>query len=403
MAETDMAVLALAKQRQFLEDIIAGKQSVELLIMPNTKCNLGCAYCAPGGFSTVNTKYERMSQDILNRIISLAADFKRRNGGRVNLLGHGFEPLLAGKEFFRHLGTQAQEANVNLNIQTNGTLIDKEWADIFVAHQIGIGVSLDGPEDVHNAARLFHSGAGSYKAAMRGVMFLREVGMDCGVISVLSNAHIRKGVGQWYDWLLENKFYKADLHLPSAAITNTFFKPLAPTVEEVTSVILSLYELWKNKTDGVAISMFELFVHGLLHGTPPAAACTLTSGCHTAIGFDHLGQIALCDSKVYEIGNIKDIESLEDLFLHPAMLASHKRPLLIAQREESCRKCDYLELCSGGCTHEAIVDAQDPYRKTKFCDTYHALYQKIEQDLTEKGALKGKPWKAKNTLPKPNN
>ncbi|MBS3065279.1 MAG: radical SAM protein [DPANN group archaeon] len=383
----EIVLRAETKQRQFLENVIAGKESLELLIMPNSKCNLGCTYCAPGGFLTAKLPYKRMPNEIIDKILALAIDFKNRTNGLVNLEGHGFEPMLAGKDFFRNIGKKAKEADINFVIQTNATLIDKEWTKIFKTYDIGVGVSIDGPEDLHNATRPFHSGADSYKAVLRGIKYLREADIPFGIISVLSKLHIKKDVSYWYDWLLENEFYSADFHLPATSSNNAFFKTNKPSVNELTNFVLDLYDLWKTRSDGIVIRPFALFSHSLIDGMPPSGACTLTSGCHRVVGFDFTGNIALCDSNVYSIGNIKDIGCLEELAAHPAMLASHMRPFLIAQNEESCKKCGYFDLCQGGCTHEAMIDTGNTYQKTKFCEVYKSLYSKIETDLLELGKL----------------
>lgn len=155
------------------------------------RCNLNCSYCYMYNHEdqTWRERPRLMSDRIYDATLrAIQAHADQHPGQEITLIFHGGEPLLVGKERFDELCRRARAAlgdSVRLSIQTNGTLVDEEWAVLFVDHQVHPGVSLDGPPEVHDATRVYHSGRGSHARTVRGLKVLQEAGLSPAVLCVV--------------------------------------------------------------------------------------------------------------------------------------------------------------------------------------------------------------------------
>jgi uncharacterized protein len=114
---------------------------------------------------------QAVANAVIDRVRSYCLDYDL---GQVEFIFHGGEPLLAGKRFFRSFVTNANRRLLpdiapTFNMQTNGTLIDREWLDLLCELNIGFGISLDGPKEVNDANRVDHGGQGSYDRVQRAI------------------------------------------------------------------------------------------------------------------------------------------------------------------------------------------------------------------------------------------
>jgi len=110
-----------------------------------------------------------LSLDTVSQIVKKALDY----ADYVEFIWHGGEPLLMGIQFYEKVVElqkryKREGQTIENDLQTNGTLISQEWVDFFKANDFHVGVSLDGPPEVHNANRVFRSGQGSFEQVMRG-------------------------------------------------------------------------------------------------------------------------------------------------------------------------------------------------------------------------------------------
>lgn len=156
------------------------------------RCNLNCSYCYM--YNHEDQSWQERPKFISDKVYAATLraikDYcSLRLGHKMYIVFHGGEPTLIGKERFTALCRLAKEtlgdSLLGLSIQTNGTLIDDDWAQIFVAHQVVTGVSIDGPKEVHDAVRVNHTGHGSHSRAVRGLRKLQEAGMDPAVLCVV--------------------------------------------------------------------------------------------------------------------------------------------------------------------------------------------------------------------------
>ena len=159
-----------------------------LIMQPTAFCNVDCDYC----YLPNRTDPRIMSHDI----VAAAADFVFQGGldaSDFTVVWHAGEPLVVPpswyREAFARIGAAAPANKaVPHAIQTNGMLINDDWCDLFLAHGVRVGVSIDGPAFLHDARRRTRSGKGTHAAALRGLRKLRERGVPSHAICVVTNA-----------------------------------------------------------------------------------------------------------------------------------------------------------------------------------------------------------------------
>lgn len=159
-----------------------------------SRCNLNCSYCYVyhKGDESWRQRPALMSDETFEAALVRISRYCRRSGqNRVRITFHGGEPFLAGTKRFRrwcqHIYTILSDvAHVELIVQTNGTLINTEWVDILCEHNVGVGISIDGPPEVHDRFRVDHAGRGSYINMAHGVTLLREAGIPLHLLAVIT-------------------------------------------------------------------------------------------------------------------------------------------------------------------------------------------------------------------------
>ena len=163
-----------------------------LILEPVKRCNLSCLYCYSD-----DSGAGVMSRQTLQTALEKTARYAERQGFReIHLLWHGGEPLLAGLGFFRAamkiLGGLASDLEFRHYLQTNGLLLDYDFCAFFRDHEFQIGISLDGPQVLHDSMRIGADGQGSHAAVLGKVRLLEEQGVSVGFNATVT----RRSLGQ---------------------------------------------------------------------------------------------------------------------------------------------------------------------------------------------------------------
>ena len=186
----------LLGRRQPLSSIqpsrLVGK-SVAFVLKVMSRCNLNCTYCYVynKGDNTWRDRPVVMRDDVIEAALDRIEAWCRTTGQqRVPVTFHGGEPLLAGRarmdRWCQHIRERLSgTAEVDFNLQTNATLIDDDWASLFLEHGIEVGVSIDGPAAIHDEARVDRHGAGTHERVVQGVACLSERGVRMGALAVI--------------------------------------------------------------------------------------------------------------------------------------------------------------------------------------------------------------------------
>ena len=167
---------------------------IGLVVLQSTGfCNIDCSYCY-----LPNRSDPRRTMDLATvaRVAQLIFDSPLLKGD-IDLVWHAGEPLSLPPQYYSQAIEVIEKVKpsgvaVHYGVQTNGTLIDDEWIDLFKRHQFNVGISLDGPRDLHDANRKYRSGQGSYDRVTAGISRLQARGYPFHVIGVLTELSLTR-------------------------------------------------------------------------------------------------------------------------------------------------------------------------------------------------------------------
>lgn len=365
----------------------AGPVAFSTMLKPaGSACNLACGYCyyldkavQYGGHQAV------MSDELL--ALYVRQYIEANDVGDVTFCWHGGEPLLVGLDFYRKaMALQRRYANgkqIHNTLQTNGLLVDKAWCELFAENRFLIGVSLDGPEDIHDRFRLTRGGAGTFTQVMACIAMLRQSGVEYNTLSVVSRLCEGRGA-EIYDFLRNQvqshymQFLPAVEHVVSKPGLG---RPLIVAPERagaqlaewsVTGVgygdfLCAVFDQWV--VSDVGRYFVQLFDATLAQwcGVPPGV-CSMGETCGEGLVVEHNGDVYSCDHFVYpdhKLGNIRDTPLAEIYRSRQRVdFGLAKRNALPAE----CLACDYYFACRGECPKHRFEIGRDGCRKNSLCE-----------------------------------
>ncbi|MCM3341416.1 anaerobic sulfatase maturase [Paenibacillus sp. MER TA 81-3] len=353
-------------------------------------CNLACDYCyysscqgKPG--STIRRIDIKVLETFVQKYMAVAS-------GAASFAWQGGEPLLAGKDFFeRVVALQAMYAPphtvISNSVQTNGTLIDEEWAAFFRRYSFLLGVSLDGPQAIHDKRRVTGSGAGSYKAVMRGIDYLRQDGVDFNILTVVheDNVHEAAALMQFYaeqqfthvQFIPCMDFRSQDVDAPGRFVI---------TPEQYGQFLCEAFDIWYNEGNPLfSVRMFDNVLQVEVGMEPEM--CIHRSSCPQTLILEQNGDAYPCDFFIherYKLGNVATDE-LQHILNHPGW----KQFLQMKQdMPAACRQCEYERFCHGGCPRNRIGQGWEINEHTDyFCASYRMLYAYAAEQIRHLGRV----------------
>jgi uncharacterized protein len=184
-----------------------------VIIQPTPFCNISCSYCYLDISNRSDTT--RMTADTVEAIATFLRDVPVRKEP-LNVCWHAGEPLVVPISFYERafecFATSPGLPAIQHIFQTNGTLISDDWCDLFKRWSVRVGVSIDGPQAIHDACRVDRSGRGTYDRVMRGISRLRQHEVPFHVLTTLTNESLTAADQMW-------EFYR------SQGVTHVGFNP----------------------------------------------------------------------------------------------------------------------------------------------------------------------------------
>ena len=319
----------------------AAPPAFHLLSKPTgAQCNLDCDYCF---FLSKELLYPdsrfRMDDETLERYVRQLVEAHARVP-EVTIAWQGGEPTLMGLDFFRRsvelAGKYLQPGQRAVHtIQTNGTLIDAEWARFFAEHDFLVGISIDGPREIHDAYRVTKGGRGSFDKVMRGLACLREAGVEFNALTTIHHANADRGA-EVYRFLRDEcgarflQFIPIIERVAEAAADGSVpwsswrDRPLYVQDGDVVTgrsvsgaeygrFLVDVFEEWVRRDVGtVYVQMFDVALANW-YGEPPSL-CVHSETCGQALALEHNGDLYSCDHYVepdYKLGNIAEHHMVE--------------------------------------------------------------------------------------------
>jgi uncharacterized protein len=344
-------------------------------------CNLDCSYCF---FLSKEMLYPgsrfRMADELLETYLRQLIESHARVP-EVTIAWQGGEPTLMGIEFFRRSVELAERhlrpgQRAAWTMQTNATLIDDEWAAFFKEHDFLIGISIDGPRDLHDAYRVNKGGQGSFDQVMRGLAFLRAYGVEFNTLTTLHAANAEHGrdvyrflrdecgsrfhqyipiiervaeaagdgTVPWASWRDRPLYVQEGEHVTGRSIT----------AQGYGRFLIDVFEEWVRRDVGeVYVQMFDVALANWV-GEPPSL-CIHSETCGLALALEHTGDLYSCDHFVeprHKLGNINERHMLE------LVSSPQQRQFGLDKREtlpQYCLDCDVRFACHGGCPKDRFI------------------------------------------------
>ena len=380
-------------------------------------CNLDCHYCYYRDKSEIYSgNMPRMSEELLERYIQQYIEGASQQN--ISFCWHGGEPLMAGLPFFeKAMELQKKYAGdkiIENTLQTNGILVNDDWCRFFKQNDFLIGLSLDGPEDIHDAFRRDCGGAPTFARVMRAVELMKKHGVEFNLLATV-NARSEERGAEVYRFLTSINPYIQFLPVVEYVRLRPGKRPLIVSPDEEDAVpapwsvsakgygkfMCDVFDEWVKYDVGKNfVQLFDVTL-GNWCGVPPSL-CAFAEVCGDGLVVEHNGDVYSCDHFVYpeyRLGNIATDE-LSTMYRSREQqdFGRDKRDALPLE----CKRCNYYFLCRGECPKHRFEYATngEPYMNV-LCEGYKMFfrhtdpYMRYMKTLIEKGepASKVMDWK----------
>lgn len=357
-------------------------------------CNLACSYCYYLKKKDLYSAHEsfRMDDSILEEYIK--QHIKTSPNPEITFSWHGGEPTVLGLDYFKKI-TKIQKKHmrpgyrITNGIQTNGTLMDDEWARFFADEGFAVGLSLDGPPNLHDKNRLTKTGNPTHKQVIQGYELLRRHQVYCDILCVVNADNVRhpsevygffKDIEARYISFLPLVVQHPDV--PGGV------SRLTPPAEDWGDFLCRVFDIWKEHDIGrIKVQIIEETAQKALGRDH--ALCILRETCGDIPVIEHNGDFYSCDHYVdpeHCLGNIMDTP-LVYLFESPA-----QREFGLKKRDslpQYCRACNVIEMCNGECPKNRFIITPDGEPGLNYlCAGYKRFFKHCHPFVNELSALR---------------
>ena len=371
-------------------------------------CNLDCTYCFYLSKQSLYPESKfRMHDDLLEIYIRQLLESQPE---RVQIAWQGGEPTLMGLPFFERVIALVEKChrpgqNVEHSIQTNGTRLDNSWGSFFKQHGFLVGLSVDGPRELHDKYRVDKGGKGTFDQVMRGWVVLRKHAVETNVLCTLhaGNADHALEVYRFFRDEMSAVFMQ---FIPIVERVNADLIPIAnlgwgthsgkdrplytQTGEQVTGrsvrpeqlgrFYISIFDEWVRRDIGrVYVQLFDTTL-GAHVGQ--YSLCVFSPTCGGAVALEHTGDLYSCDHYVepkYLLGNIRQTH-MADLVgsAQQRGFGEHKRDAL----PRYCRECSVRFACNGGCPKDRFLSTPDGEAGLNYlCAGYKIFFEHVDRPM----------------------
>ena len=367
---------------------------IHVLAKPTgSACNLNCSYCFylkkellyPGGNF-------RMSDEVLENYIRQLIESHRSD--KVTVAWQGGEPTLMGVDFYRR-AIELQEKyrrpgmTFENTLQTNGTLLNDEWCEFFRENDFLIGISIDGPRELHDAHRMDRTGAATFDRVMKGLRLLQKHRVEYNVLVTINHVNANHPL-EVYQFLRDEagatwmQFIPAIERLTEGSVTmrqqGTTVSDRSVESEQWGNFLIAVFDEWVRRDVGkIFVQTFEAAVRNWL-GMGSSGMCVFDPVCGHGLVLEHNGDLYSCDHFVepaYLLGNI--------LGQHMIDLVDSKRQRKFGRDKFdtlplSCRQCEVRFACHGECPKNRFLTTKDGELGLNYlCHGYKAFFQHIDK------------------------
>jgi uncharacterized protein len=328
----------------------------------------------------------------------------------VTIGWQGGEPTLMGLDFFKLSIEYANkykkpDQRLQHTIQTNGTKLDDDWCAFFKENDFLVGLSVDGPKEIHDTYRVNKGGAGSFDQVMRGLDYIKKHGVEFNILCTVHAANGDHGLEVY-------RFFRDDLEtqfIQFIPIVERATKTLLPLANEGWSerpggnrplyiqagelvtgrsiqpeqygrFLIDIFEEWVRRDVGkVYVQMFDVTLGSHVG---QQSLCIFSATCGNALAIEHTGDLYSCDHYVepdYLLGNIKDKHIIE-------LVASDQQRKFGRDKMDTlpqyCLDCDVRYACHGGCPRNRFINSPSGEPGLNYlCAGYMSFFRHVQQPM----------------------
>ncbi|GJM62834.1 anaerobic sulfatase maturase [Persicobacter diffluens] len=368
-------------------------------------CNLDCSYCYYLEKDRIYPEKEgklksfTMSDEVLEHFIQQYIAAQPDQIPEVTFTWHGGEPTLAGLPYFEKIialqKKYAKGKNIKNNIQTNGMFIDDDWAKFLHQHDWLVGLSIDGPQDLHDPLRPTKGGKGSFEGAMNAVRLFKKHQVEFNTLTVVNQLNAQhpkrvyqflKGIGSRFMQFIPIQEVEA-LTTTEDLISPQFQGEVKPTKESVKpedfgNFLITIFDQWVRQDVGrYFVQHFDIALSTYMGY--PASLCIFSKYCGQAGAMEHSGDVFACDHYVYpeyKIGNITK-DDLQKMIQSPQQRAFGVDKF--QSLSEDCLNCQYLKMCFGECPKNRFAKTDQGEKIAYLCEGYFMFFEHISPYLKQ--------------------
>ena len=365
---------------------------VNVLIKPaSSACNMACTYCFYRDVACHRQENFQgmLSLDLMEKVIAGAIEFAE---GSCSFLFQGGEPTLAGLDFYRSVVALVQKHSktnvaVSYAIQTNAYHLDEAWCEFFRDNKFLVGVSLDGPADLHNLNRPDQTGRNTFNDVMRSIELLRLFKVDFNILCVLTGKNARS-VERIYRFYRKHGFNHIQFipclePLDQQRGTEKYHL----SVDEYGTFLVRLFDLWyRDLQEGYYTSVRHLdnWLSILMGGRPES--CGMMGHCSIQFVVEGDGGVYPCDFYVLDelrLGTV-GIDRFENMAHSPIAQEFLHSSFSVP---EECRQCHYYPLCRNGCRRDRMVSSTGIPVQTYYCPALKHFFSSRLAQLQQAAAI----------------
>ena len=356
-------------------------------------CNLACDYCyyLSKGYLSGGTAMAATPGDLLETYVRQQIEASPVDPIRFSW--HGGEPTLLGLEYFRRIVSLQQRLlppgrSIINGIQTNGTLLDEQWCRFLAAAGFRVGLSLDGPEAIHDRHRLGKNGRPTFHRVMRGFDLLQIYDIPTDILCVVTAQSVQRAQALYSFFKRIGASFVSLLPL----VVRQEKRPAAVTADSVGAedwgkFLCAIFDAWKAHDVGrVQVEIFAQAARSACGQTP--SVCIFRPTCGDVPVIERNGDVYSCDHFVtpwHRLGNIREIHL--GALLNSGAQQQFGRAKK-AQLPAFCRACESVALCNGGCPKNRFITTPDGEPGLNYlCVGYKRFFNHCRPFLTALAAV----------------
>lgn len=371
-----------------------------------SRCNLDCTYCYYLDKADIyDNSQPTMSEEMLEEYIRQYIE--ANDVPLVTFCWHGGEPLLAGLPYYQKaMEFQAKykgEKEISNTLQTNGILVTEEWCGFFRDNNFLVGISIDGPKDIHDSFRVNKGGQPTWDKVMHAIEMFSKMGVEYNTLSVVNKMcedrgveiyRFMKSIGSRYmqflpavEHVVDTGAGKRPAIVAPNKVSNSYLAPWSVSPKGYGQFLNDIFDEWVLQDVGVYfVQMFDVALAQWVGAQP--GLCAFGDTCGDALIVEHNGDVYSCDHFVYPehlIGNIMQDE------LWSLLKSSKQFKFGINKRNtlpSECLRCKFYFACRGECPKHRFERAESgELNKNTLCEAFMMFFKHVDPYMKYMGQM----------------